>query len=311
MILGLVGSGSSWIWVSEKGCKNCPGEGRFDPSKSETYKSTGERKNLNYGKGFASGEISFDTVGIPEFEGATSKFIPADLSKDMEGTKADGIIGLTPEKGDAELFITNLAEAGVIDGEEFTVYIGKDGYDGFYIDFGINDEDQSNVTWVDLKKLPGTSEIIYWSADFDQFTIGENKLALTYTSTIWDTGTSLIGFGPKDHKKIITGLANGRKIIKTQDGFYGVKCSGTSEIDSLDFTFNKHIISVDPREFVVEQQGYCFFLIFEINLPGALLGDSFLRGSKIIHDQAGKRMGVFPQHKYFNSAEDLIKEVSS
>ncbi|CAI2370273.1 unnamed protein product [Moneuplotes crassus] len=302
-------TGSGWAWVSAKGCDNCPGENRFDSSKSTSFETTGQRKDLSYGKGFASGPISYDEFYMGT-EGSTHlRFIPADKSKDMEGTKADGIIGLTPvSTGGEELFVDRLHEDGVINKREFTTYIGKQDEQS-YIDFGANEADTSDVTYIPLSKLPGTRELIYWSADFDSFTVAGHDLDLTYTSTIWDTGTSLIGFGPSDHKKVVSGLANGKQLVKTSDGFYGVgDCSDASQIDSLDLTFNGHEISVPSDEFVVllpeDKPEYCFFLLFEINLPGALLGDSFLRDLSIIHDQEEQRLGVFPK----KTAEDLIKE---
>lgn len=233
---GLVGSGneefvfvydtgSAWIWVSKEGCKGCPPtKRRFDPTKSTTFEGTGERKELNYGLGSVTGEIAFDHISIPGADPVTAKLITADKGHDNEGDRADGIIGLTPVTDDgADLLISKLAEAGIIDGEEFTVYIGKDGYDGSYIDFGINDEDQSEITWVDLKKLPQTSELIYWSTDFDKLSIGGTNLDLQFSSTIWDTGTSLIGLYPKDLMKVVQQLAGGKKIYNIQDQFYAVK----------------------------------------------------------------------------------------
>lgn len=318
---GLVGShdekftfvydtGSAWIWVSQVGCEGCPPtEGRFDPTTSDTYVDAGERKQLNYGLGSVTGEVGYDHVSVPGSDPVTAKLITADTGKDNDGDLADGIIGLTPVTDDgADLLVSKLAEAGVIDAEEFTVYIGKDGYDGSWIEFGTNHDDQSEVTWVDLKKLPGTKDLIYWSTDFDQFTVRDDKVDLTYTSTIWDTGTSLIGFYPQDLMKVITKLANGKQIYNVQDQFYAIECDGVSDIDSLDFTFNGHTISVDAHEFTEAQQGYCIFLLMQVNLPGMLLGDSFLRGSKIIHDQAGQRFGLFPQHHY-NYKEKTASEL--
>mmetsp|Transcript_37497 Transcript_37497/g.37049 ORF Transcript_37497/g.37049 Transcript_37497/m.37049 type:complete len:98 (+) Transcript_37497:1045-1338(+) len=42
-----------------------------------------------------------------------------------------------------------------------------------------------------------------------------------------------------------------------------------------------------------------------LDLDGMLLGDSFLRGSKIIHDVDGKRLGIFPQ-KFYKSSSGLL-----
>lgn len=66
----------------------------------------------------------------------------------------------------------------------------------------------------------------------------------------------------------------------------------------MEFRFGRAIIEIDQNEFVILSQGYCVFLIQSLNLPAALLGDSFLRGIKVIHDMEGKRMGIFPQKFY-------------
>jgi hypothetical protein len=74
----------------------------------------------------------------------------------------------------------------------------------------------------------------------------------------------------------------------------------------MEFRFGRAIIEIDQSEFVVLSGGYCVFLIQSLGLPAALLGDSFLRGMKIIHDMEGKRMGLFPQTFYDNSSSSNL-----
>lgn len=297
-------TGSGWAWVQAKGCATCSdSKDFFDPAASSTYESTGESKTLTYGKGQVSGPISYDTLGLPGYDGATTRFIPATEGKDNEGMQAAGIVGLTPvATGGEELFVDKLAETGVIDAKEFTTYIAHED-ETSYIEFGTNhDVSDDQIAWTDLEKLPGTDGLIYWSTEFDTFSVGDNQLDLSYTSTIWDTGTSLIGFNPKDFETVLLGLAGDNQIYSVGQGFYAIE-TPSEPISNLNFVFNGHNIEVPSSEFVVEQQGYSIFLLMQIPLPGHLLGDQFLRGLRIIHDQEGLRLGVIKD----NAVDELLK----
>ncbi|CAI2367326.1 unnamed protein product [Moneuplotes crassus] len=300
-------TGSGWIYISEVGCTTCTDSKKlFDPKTSTTYKSTGVRKELSYGLGYVAGPISYDTFALEGQKGTTMKFVLAQEGKDNEGYTPNGIVGMTPVGEDADLYLTKLYEAGIIDGEEFTVYIGKEGIDESWLEFGINKDDQSQVTWVNLKPMKGYP-LYYWSADFDSLSVGKQKLNLRYESTIWDTGTSLLGFNSRDLQTIIRSIAGSKQIYNIQDQLFAVECNSESQIsqfDDIEFVFNGHPISIpssEYTEFARDEQsgrGFCIFDLFDIDMPAALLGDTFLRGQKIIHDQAGLRLGMFPQRTY-------------
>jgi hypothetical protein len=217
-------TGSSWFWIPQFDCTGCPTEGnRFIPSTSTTYQGTGERKQLSYGKGFAAGEIGTDEIGLERFVTANMKFISVDTASDLEGTLADGIAGLTPVSTDgADLMVTQLSKSNIIDAEEFTVFIGKEGVDKSYIEFGRNADDQENVTYVDLKPISGTSQLIYWSVDFDSFQIGNRTIPLDIKSTIWDTGTSIMAFEPNELLTLAQTAADGRQLFTVQN-YYAVE----------------------------------------------------------------------------------------
>jgi cathepsin D len=217
-------TGSSWFWVPETDCTGCPTEdNRFNPLTSTTYQGTGERKQLSYGKGFAAGEIGSDQIGLEQTDSATMKFINVDTASDLNGTLADGIAGLTPVSTDgADLMVTQLSKSKIIDAEEFTVFIGKEGVDKSYIEFGRNADDQENVTYIDLKPISGTSQLIYWSVDFDSFQLGNRSVPLAIKSTIWDTGTSLIAFEPNELLTFAQTAADGRQLFSVQN-FYAVE----------------------------------------------------------------------------------------
>lgn len=300
-------TGSSWIYISEEGCTDCTAATHFfDPSTSSTYRNTGIRKELSYGLGYVAGPISTDDFGLEGQQGTNMRFVLAQEGKDNEGYTPNGIVGMTPVAGDADLYLTKLYEAGIIDGEEFTFYVGKEGVDESFLEFGLNKDDQSEVTWIDLQPMGGRS-LYYWSTDFDTLSVGTEKLRLQYSSTIWDTGTSLIGFPSRDLNTIIKAIAGDRQVYNIQDQLYGVDCESESDInqfDDINFVFNGHSItlkSFEYTEFAKDERsgrGFCLFDLFDMDMPAALLGDTFLRGYKVIHDQAGLRLGVFPKRSY-------------
>mmetsp|Transcript_20271 Transcript_20271/g.22646 ORF Transcript_20271/g.22646 Transcript_20271/m.22646 type:complete len:381 (+) Transcript_20271:143-1285(+) len=302
-------TGSSWFWIPGKGCTGCPTKNSFDQTTSSTFTSTGERKELSYGKGFASGIISTDQIGLKTSESTNMRFNLIDSASDFEGTKADGILGMTPTTDDgADLFVTKLSEAGVISGQEFTVFIGKEGKDKSWIEFGKNIDDQENVTYVDLSPLPGAAGLTYWSADFDKLETQGGTVQLSSQSTIWDTGTSLIGLNQADFVELTDKMANGKQKFNFQDQFIAVRCGSINEISPLKFTFGEKEIIVDPHALTLRTNGFCVFLVQILNLPAMLLGDSFLRGNKIIHDMEGQRLGLFPQifYNYSGSGRNLL-----
>mgnify|MGYP001596056892 CR=1 FL=1 len=51
-----------------------------------------------YGKGYVNGSISFDSVSVSgqSKDAVKLKLLAVDAAKDLEGTKADGILGLSP-----------------------------------------------------------------------------------------------------------------------------------------------------------------------------------------------------------------------
>ena len=128
-------TGSSWLWIPETGCSGCPNSNRFDSATSTSYSTDNVAKDLYYGKGQASGIIATDDVTIDETDLFNMNFVTVSSASDLDGTQADGIVGLTPTStDDADLMVEKMTESGIIDSNQFTVYIGKDGVDSSYIE---------------------------------------------------------------------------------------------------------------------------------------------------------------------------------
>jgi hypothetical protein len=250
------------------------------------------------------GYVSTDNIGLQGETPGQMSFIPVDIGKDLEGAQADGIAGMAPIPSEgASLFVENLVNTGVIDAKEFTVFIGKEGVNASFIEFGKNQDDQKEVTFIPLVPVQEELPQTYWNVKLDEFRYGDVVIGLDTTNTVWDTGTSLIGFKQTNLLNLVLKIANGKEIFVVQGSYYAIKCNSVNEIEDLKFKFGEKTIIVNKNEFVMRSQGYCIFLFVVLSddqptLDVTLLGDAFLRGVKTIHDMENQQMGIFPQILY-------------
>jgi hypothetical protein len=110
-------TGSSWMWVPIKGCKGCPTGNLLDSTLSTSFIDSTSAKELFYGKGYVNGTISFDIVSATGEikQGVNLKLLAVNAAKDLEGTKADGILGLSPtELVNGSSFVLQLYNAKII-----------------------------------------------------------------------------------------------------------------------------------------------------------------------------------------------------
>mmetsp|Transcript_31974 Transcript_31974/g.31367 ORF Transcript_31974/g.31367 Transcript_31974/m.31367 type:complete len:308 (-) Transcript_31974:145-1068(-) len=212
-------TGSSWLWFPGTSCTGCPTDYEYDPSKSEFYTDFNKSKELFYGKGYVKGKVIQDNVAMMgiDSESVPVKMLEVFEAKDLAGTQADGILGLSPKSSDSDLLVNKLAEMNVIDKREFTVYIAPQ-EDTSFIDFGEYKGDLTNITWAKLDK-----DTNYWSVPFNYISYMNEPLSLTSTSAVLDTGTSILGFPSTDLAQIIIGIKGEKKLYYFEEiGLYGV-----------------------------------------------------------------------------------------
>ena len=293
-------TGSSWFWIPGFNWVGWPTGNKFDPKNSTTYSTNDNRKTLNYGQGQAQGYISFDYTNLKNSTSAKIQFLLVDIASDFDGSVSDGIAGMAPTGSQGAQLLTDvLLGAGVMDKNEFTVYIGKSGVDSSYIHFGSIDN-YDNITDLPLTPLKDGDPLTYWSTKLNQFYYGDQAFSLLTSNTIWDTGTSILGMNTANLAIFLRYVANGKDIYISSDGFYAIQWGGVGDIQDLSFTFGDKTIKVNKKEYVQYSQGYCIFLIFELDnsMNCLLLGDSFLRGLKTVHDIVNTRLRIFPQRMY-------------
>jgi len=213
-------TGSSWLWFPKSTCVGCPTKHRYDTKSSVFYNETAQVVDLYYGKGHVSGNVSYDYVALMSLEvrSIPVKMIAVNGAEDLEGTQADGILGLSPEpKSGAESLVKRLADERIIDAAQFTVFLGTSG-ESSYVDFGKYKGNMSNVTWVPLL------DTNYWKVRLSSMSYKNKPIELLTTKAVLDTGSSIIGFPRADLRNIIFAVKEDRQLFYLEDiNFYGVR----------------------------------------------------------------------------------------
>lgn len=105
-------------------------------------------KELFYGKGYVNGSVAYDSVstnGEPN-KAVKVKLLAVDAAEDLEGTKADGILGLSPTELVPETsFVKQLYDQKLIPHMSFGVFLGDENEQS-YIEFGVLERNETNRT---------------------------------------------------------------------------------------------------------------------------------------------------------------------
>ena len=100
------------------------------------------------------------------------KMIGVESAKDLEGTQADGILGLSPtQTDDGNNFMLQMKKKGIIEKLSFGVFIGKLP-DKSYIDFGVDKKPDSSETpiWTYLH------DSRYWRVPLSSIDYGSTRV---------------------------------------------------------------------------------------------------------------------------------------
>jgi hypothetical protein len=133
-------------------------------------------------------------------EGAPTKFILVDAQSELDGTRADGIVGLAPsDQGDAnvDLYINKLKESKVIDKAIFSMTIETEASGRkSMMYFGGYDEKHApssspKTVWASLVNK------LYWSVDISGVGVGSTTSSSSASYAVVDSGTSYL-IAPKD-----------------------------------------------------------------------------------------------------------------
>jgi hypothetical protein len=291
-------TGSSNLWVPEKGCIHCGykflhgGKNKYDKDLSSSYVEDGTDFEIQYGSGAVSGKFAEDTLTLAEdIDIESQKFAVIHDAGGMGIAYAfgmfDGILGLGFDSisvGGVETVFHNAIDQGKVEKPMFAFYLG-DNRDG-ELTFGGYDESKytGEIQWVPL------SDETYWRINFEGVNIGGKPFSGP-ADAIVDSGTSLIT-GPSTD---IRGIALRIGAKPTLMGQYTLDCDTLDSIPDISWTIDGNEYVVPGKQLVLQSAGMCIFAMMGMDFPSPgpkwILGDVFMRQYYTIFDYDGARVG--------------------
>lgn len=291
-------TGSSNLWVPEKGCIHCGykilhgGKNKYDKDLSSSYVEDGSEFQIQYGSGAVSGTYEVEDVILADDIKVTGqKFATIHDAAGMGIAYAfgyfDGILGLGFDSisvGGVETVFHNAIDQGAVESPMFAFYLG-DNAEG-ELTFGGYDEEKfvGDIHWVPL------SETTYWRINIDGIKMGSYSSGAT--DAIVDSGTSLITGPSRDIKAIAEHI--GAKATFT--GQFTVDCDKLDEIPEISWKIDGVDYAVQGKDLVIQSAGTCVFAMMGMDFPAPgpqwILGDVFMRQYYTIFDYSGEQIGL-------------------
>lgn len=157
--------------------------------------------------------------------------------KDLTGTKADGILGMTPKVSSSryeQLFVQRLYEEKLIASNMFGVNYRYTTGTSKIILGGFDETVVTNSSLFSYVKLKDTT---YWSLNLVDMTYGSDTIGITATRAILDTGTSLTYWATADFNTVYSKITSGKTCgYSSASGFRACQC--TSDTDFKDISFH-------------------------------------------------------------------------
>ena len=304
-------TGSSWLWVPEEGCSCHDSLFRFDPNSSVTFKRFQKSYSLQYGLGFATGNLSSEVVSIDPnhtFAVENQYFILAQKDQNFPKLKADGILvrsrqGLGfPRLSDSyDTFVINLKKQGLIPKALFAIYLSDNDFTSqntkplSNIMIGSYDLEtyasDSKIRWVKV-----FSESGYWTVRLNSVSVGNNEVRMRESVVgMIDTGTSLMLAPGKEAFEIMHFIARGGYCWDYKD-FWMCDCGNkfrVTDYPELVLGIGEHYFSIPPQMYFWKFGDFCQLLVVSLGKKNFwVLGDVFLRKFYTIFDMENSRLGL-------------------
>ncbi|XP_063078924.1 pepsin A-like [Engraulis encrasicolus] len=282
-------TGSANLWVPSTLCSSpaCGNHQKFDPYKSSTFVSAGKGLTIQYGTGYMSGSLGWDTLQVAGLTVTKQEFgFSQTEAPFMFYMQADGILGLAYGSMAVEGVPTvfdNMVQQGLIQNDYFSVYLSRSPDTGSEVVFGGYDAEHynGNLVWIPL------SSETYWQIKMDSITVNGQVVACNGgCQAIVDTGTSMI-VGPE-----VTSINNAVGAPNGQ-----VSCSNIANMPEVTFTINGYTFSLPASTYVRQTQYSCssgFVNDFSNGVGSSLwiLGDVFIREYYVIFNKRDNNLGI-------------------
>ncbi|XP_062406242.1 gastricsin-like [Sardina pilchardus] len=288
-------TGSTTLWINSIYCKSdaCTHHPLYNPQKSSTYYSYGQKFSITYGTGSLTGVLAYDTVSMGELTVTNQKI---GLSVTEPGSHFarplhDGIMGLA-FKPDQQTIVDTMIQEGLIEEPVFAFYLSRNSEKGSEAVFGGTDPAhyQGEIQWVPVQQDS------HWQLVFDGFEVNHESTGWCDSgcSAIVDTGTSLLEAPPQYADQLLSQLG----AYQDNSGQYLFDCSVASSGPTLTFIMNGAHLHLPPSAYVLQDSdGNCWSGIkhsssqYRDGLPYWILGDVFLRQFYSVFDQGNGRVG--------------------
>ncbi|CAG9315465.1 CTSD_3 [Blepharisma stoltei] len=298
----LFDTGSTTVWVVEKGCTTCHlCSNTFDPSASSTFQDLSEDLSIQYLKGYTAGQMSAETISIGDSSSVSAEnyaFLLANDEKDNDGYRPDGLAGFAFDslgQGYPSL-VSVLKNQGKIQNRQFAFFLnwlGQSPKSNLMID-GYDLEKYSNDTEFTYVNLTSTDPF-FWEILCDSVKFNENELNLQIPVVI-DTGTSFI-YGPSRAVQAIQSelLSNHECEYELESGL--VRCwknPKDHKYPIFELAINGKSYVLEPLQYFYEDSwsGYFYLPICPYEEESWLLGDVFIRNFYITFDMDNLRVGL-------------------
>lgn len=296
----IMDTGSSNLWVPSRRCRdseNCKGHRLYDSSKSSSYKKNGESFAIQYGRGYASGHLSCDTLTIGGATIANQTFGEAEiLSRNFAESLFDGILGLGFPEISQDRVTTpfeNMIKQNLLPKPVFSFYLNRDvnGNRGGELVLGGIDESHFEG---DIEYVP-ISEEGYWQFNMDQMSVkGKGQACQAGCQTIADTGTSLL-VAPYEEAQAINSMLGAEQ---DKSGLYiWPDCSAVDQLPEISFKIAGREFSLTPSQYVFRvatgdsDKVQCVSPFMGLRMDLWILGDVFLGPYYSVFDYGAKRVG--------------------
>ncbi|CAG9330743.1 cathD_3 [Blepharisma stoltei] len=298
----LFDTGSSWLWVTSKGCEFCHECKQFDYEESSSYISNDTYITLDYGQSSAYGVVSTERVRIGDntaLQAIDQYFVLAVFDIEFENLHADGILGLAfsgLSKGTSPL-IQTLRRQGVIRNARFSIYLNDNDFE----EEDVSPRSAMIIDGFDLHKYSTVTKFTYidlvkgyhWEVPLSSLNFGSNTIAKKETAII-STGESLL-LGPKsDVAAIYNTLQKSFGCYNGPFGFLECPCNTkklSNYFPDLTFYLGNYPFAVPGKTYVLAANDTCQILIQPIDSTYWVLGDVFIRNWYINFDMDKARIG--------------------
>ena len=277
---------------------------------------------MEFGAVKLSGDIAFESVSLPYWEGVVMKLLAVTNAHNVESHLHAGIVGLAPtSSSDGENILNVLYKFRYIEHRNWIIEMKNDYKDSF-ISFGIVPP-QKDYDFVPVRPLPGDSKVKFWSSQLSRVDYRGVAFQLNTTMAIWDSGTPITYFNKGDLQVIVEGIvasmAKDEYALKyepevyynliekqgTQFGTYSVECHSIGQFSKLVFYLGdfatkseRQTIELEKEQFIEfdKHQKLCNITFGELADPDAkyaVFGVNMFQKKEIFFDMEELRIGIY------------------